>query len=181
MKSLFAYGGFGSGLIRAFAAIILLCSFQGTNVTDEYTIKGMFIYNFTKYIDWSGSKQGSNFVIAVLGHSEIEQSLQQIAANKKVNNKNIEIRMISNPAEATDCQIIFISRSSNNMLRETIEKLGSKGILIVTEDKDMALKGATINIINVDGKFKFELNETAARRDGLKIATQLEALAIHVK
>lgn len=162
------------------ALVTLLSSFQGSGVADEYAIKGMFVYNFTKYIDWSNSTQGANFSIAVYGKSAIYQSLQQIASNKKINNKSIVVRQVTHAHEAMDCQIIFIPRTNNPVLHETIEVLGSKGILIITEDKDMALKGSCINIITIDGKIKFELNETAVRRDGLKVASQLESLAIRI-
>lgn len=167
--------------IWTFLLSILFCSYQTTDNVDEYTIKGMFIYNFTKYIDWSAFKNSDSFVIAVYGESDITQNLNQIAVNKKVNNKNIKIKTITGLNESDDVQIIYIPKSNNAALKETIAKLGSKNILIVTEDKDMALKGSCINIITVDGKVKFELNESAVKRDGLKLASQLISLAIIIK
>jgi hypothetical protein len=160
---------------------LLIIPVAGMQTEDEDTVKGMFIYNFTRYIDWTGTPAGDNFVIAVYGKSGVTKNLQQITANKKVNGKPVLIRTVSNATEASDCKIIFIPKTNSGALREVIEKLGSKGILIVTEDKDLALKGSCINLIKVDGKIKFELNETAARRDGIKIASQLESLAIRIK
>jgi hypothetical protein len=174
----------GQRSFRIFLILISLVpffSFQGIDEADEYTIKGMFIYNFTKYIDWSPKVNNNAFVIAIYGRSEITKSLQRIALTKKANNRTIEIKLVNNIEEAKDCEIVFIPRSNNQVLNETIEKLGSKGILIVTEDKNMATKGSCINIINVDGKIRFELNERAVKRDGLKVASQLEALAILIK
>ncbi len=162
--------------------VILFCSsFQGSGIADEYAVKGMFLYNFTKYIDWSASASGNLFVIAVFDKSEITRNLQQIAANKKVNNRSIEIRTVHSLEDAGNCQIFFIPRASGHILKEAVEQLGGRSILIVTEEKDMAKKGSCINIIEVDGKIKFELNDNAVKRDGLKIASQLEALAIHIK
>lgn len=166
--------------------LLLICwmtssSFQGDQAMDEYAVKGMFLYNFTKYIDWSNTRSGNNFVIAVYGKSDITRNLQQIAGSKKINNKKMEVLVISSLEEAGNCQIIFIPASNNRALKETIEKMGSKGILIVTEDEDMALKGSCINLVNVEGKMKFEMNVTAVKRAGLKISSQLEALAIIIK
>src|SRR3977135_4454540 len=95
---------------RVLLLMVLLCSFRGQEPSDEYTIKGMFIYNFTRYIDWSPGKAGNTFVIAVLGRSEIIKSLQQITANKKVNNGLILVRAVTSLSEAADCQIVFIPR-----------------------------------------------------------------------
>lgn len=181
MKPLFETGKKITDVLMTLIMSFFCSAYQGQDVADEYTVKGIFIYNFTKYIDWTSAKNNTTFVIAVFGESEITKSLKQIALTKKVNNKNIEIKRIGNIEQAKDCQIVFIPRSKNGMLQETIDKLGAKGILIVTEDKDMALKGSCINIISIDGKIKFELNENAVRRDGLKIASQLEALAILIK
>src|SRR4051794_29169072 len=113
MKNFFAVRSCRAIILRGLAVLLLLCSFQEPDVADEYTIKGMFIYNFTKYIDWSSSGIKNNFVIAVYGRSEIIKSLEQIALSKKVSNKNIEIKRISNLDDASDCQIIFIPRSNN--------------------------------------------------------------------
>jgi len=167
--------------LRTLLPLLLIFPAAGMQTEDEDTVKGMFIYNFTRYIDWSGTYTGSNFIIAVYGRSGVTKSLQQITANKKVNGRPVVIRTVGAATEAADSKIIFIPKTNSVALREVIEKLGSKGILIVTEDKDLALKGSCINLIKDDGKIKFELNENAARRDGLKIASQLESLAIRIR
>lgn len=167
--------------IYTVAFLLPTIAFQGNEGMDEYAIKGMFVYNFAKYIDWTHASPSNNFRICVYGKSEITDNLFRIAANKKINNRTIEIVTINNLTDAANCQIIFISKSQNHILKEAIEKLGSQGILLVTEDTEMAQKGACMNIIQVDGKIKFELNQNAARRDGIKIANQLQSLAILVK
>jgi hypothetical protein len=173
-------------VLKAMAIMVMpllpvIFSFQEPDNNDEYAVKSMFICNFTKYIDWPEKGQGEYFVIAVFGKSEITRNLIQISMNKKVNNKILVVRTITSASEADDCQVIFIPKSNNAVLPETIERLGSRGKLIIAEDRDMALKGASINLVTVDGKIKIELSDSAVRRDGLKIANQLASLAIHVR
>jgi hypothetical protein len=54
-------------------------------------------------------------------------------------------------------------------------------VLIVTEGKNLATKGAAINFIMINNKMKFEINQTAMRNAGLRVSNQLLDLAIVVK
>ncbi len=151
---------------------------QDTAVHDEYAVKSMFICNFIRYIDWSPARPEDDFVIAVLGSSEILPGLQQLASARQINSRRIIVRTVENPLEASDCSIIFVPRLAGRQLPAVIRVLGGRGILIVTEEKGMAQKGACINIVSIDGKYRFELNRMAVMRDRLRIAQQLEKLSI---
>lgn len=45
--------------------------------------QSIFIYNFIKYIKWPDSYNSGNFIIGVVGNSDIVASLEQMAAAKK--------------------------------------------------------------------------------------------------
>ncbi|MEF8811700.1 MAG: YfiR family protein, partial [Bacteroidales bacterium] len=46
--------------------------------------KAKFIYNFTKFFEWSQSGQSGDFVIGVLGSNDIYQELEDFTEGKKV-------------------------------------------------------------------------------------------------
>ena len=45
---------------------------------NEYQIKAMFIFNFTKYVEWPENKDVNVFTIGVIGESEITEPLEKI-------------------------------------------------------------------------------------------------------
>jgi hypothetical protein len=149
------------------------------DIGNEYTIKAMFIYNFTKHIDWSQSAGAKTFRIGVIGKSDIIEALEQIASQKKADDKPIEVIQISGE-DNLSCQIIFISKSEEKKIDELLKKYSGKGVLIVSEEFKRADHCATINLITTDNKVRFEINQTAARNAGLKISGMLTNLAVAV-
>ena len=163
-----------------FSLLFLSSAFQTKNEISEPTIKALFIYNFTKYVEWPVEKDHNNIVIGFYGPSAVIDELKKICLNKKVKDRAIEIRQANDISEAEKCDIFFIPQDENDMFKYINERLNGKGVLIVTEEKGMAQKGAAINIIEQDNKVRFELNENAIKKSGLKISSQLLALAIKV-
>jgi|SRR6185436_2901730 len=155
-------------------------SFQVKNEISEPTIKALFIYNFTKYIEWPVEKNHAHIVIGFYGPSAVIDELKKICANKKVKERDLEIREANDASEAEKCDVFFIPRNESSVFKYLNEQLQGKGVLIVTEEKGMAQKGSSINIIEVDDKIRFELNENSVKQAGLKISSQLLTLAIKI-
>ena len=152
---------------------------QSSKIEDEYSIKTLFIYNFTKYIDWPAAVQKNVFEIDVIGESDILKPLNELARNKKINQKPIVIKVIEAETEAPG-DIVFIPFSKSKKLGEVLKNCKGKSALVVTEAPELAVKGATINFKTVDNKIRFELNQAAAKNSGLKLSSQLIELSIPV-
>lgn len=146
---------------------------------NEYSIKAMFIYNFTKYIDWSQSNNTKTFRIGVVGKSELFDALVLIASQKKIDNKPVEVNKITDQ-DNTVYEVIFVAKSASQKVDELSKKYLSKGVLIVSEECKHSEHCATINLITTDNKVRFEINQASARSAGLKISTVLTNLAVVV-
>ena len=155
---------------------------QDSSSPDENTIKALFIYNFTKQIEWPASNlQGQKFVISVYGDSPVREKLIAVMKGRKVFDKNVEIRLVESMDEITGSQIVFVSQNQSNKLSKINEVCAEKGILIITEEKGMAGKGAAINIVEIESHLRFEMNESAIKKQGLKVSSQLYKLAITIR
>jgi len=146
---------------------------------NEYDVKAMFVYNFTKYVEWPETSDPVVFRIAVCGNSDIIPVLQSIAQKKSIGTKKIEI-VILPPGEIASCQILFVPKSESHLLEELARKCQGKGILIVSEECRNAGKGAAINLVNSNSKIRFDIYLSAARSAGVKISSQLTSLALNV-
>src|SRR5688500_8854870 len=78
----------------------------------EANLKAVFIYNFTRYIEWDSiaNPDKNNFVIGIIGFSPVNNALAEIAKTNRVNNKRIVIRYYSKPEDIQDCHILFIPK-----------------------------------------------------------------------
>lgn len=147
---------------------------------NEYSIKAMFLLNFMKYVEWPAENNQGTFRIGVVGDSEISESLLQMIAQKQGDSRRIEVVKLGSGNQLY-CQMVFVSHTENSRVDEWIKKLGAKGVLIVTEDLKLNTGSAAINLITVDNKIRFEINQSALRVSNLKVSSRLTELAINVR
>lgn len=155
---------------------------QQDNLRDEATLKALFIYNFTKQIEWPApSLTSSKFVIGIYGRTEVGDRLTQLLGSRKIFDKPIEVRQLKAGEEMESCQIVFIAKGNVTKIADHFDKLQSKGVLTISEEKGIVNKGICINIFEKDEKMSFEISEPAIKRANLKVSKQLIDLATSVK
>lgn len=144
----------------------------------NYKYHSLFIFSFTRYVQWpEGSNQG-DFEITVLGDSPLINELTTMAQSKKVGDRNIKVNKIQSVSELKKCHILFVPAGKSALLAEIIAKINTQPILLVTEENGAGLKGSNINFIMRDGKLAFELNQAALNKQNLKVSNELSRLAI---
>ena len=164
-----------------FVAIGLMLIFSFTSAkAQKEKYHSLFIYNFSKYVKWPDDQQSGDFVIGVLGYSDIIKTLQSMAVNKKVNGSKIVIKQFNSVFDIKGCHILYVASSESGKMSQVISNTLDLPILIVSDKPGMAKKGAVINFVEREGKIKFELNQNYAESRGLKVSGSLISLAILV-
>lgn len=154
---------------------------QSIKVDTKAKIKAVFIYNFTKYIEWPTDYQASDFTIAILGDNQsLYNELTNMSKVKKVDNKPFKIKLISDVSEIGKSHIIYIPHENRANLSKALVNTKGKSALIVTETTGHAKKGASINFIILGGRQKFELNKSTAESNNLKVSSTLASIAVLV-
>lgn len=144
----------------------------------NYKMHAVFIYSFTRYVQWPEAYNQGDFEILVLGDSPILEDLKAMAQAKKVGERIIKVTKIKDPAEIRRCSMLFVSAARSNQIDEILTKVNTQSILIITEEPGLAAKGSDINFIMKDGKLAFELNQASVNKQGLKVSNELSRLAI---
>ncbi len=142
--------------------------------------QSMFIYNFSRLIEWPASYKSGEFVIGVLGNSTVFDELETFTASKKVGNQDISVVRFRDPAEITNCHILFVSFGKSNKMGEVLTKVGNRSTLIIGEKNGLVSSGAAINFVIEQDKLKFELKVDHAKSNGLKVSSSLQNMAILV-
>jgi hypothetical protein len=143
----------------------------------EANLKAVFIYNFTRYIDWDTTGAGNDFIIGIIGPSAVTGSLMEIAKKNTVKNKKIIIRQFSKPEDIEYCHILFIPQKLPFPLYSILNRVG-KGMLTISEEPGYAKQGTAFNFVIKDDKLKFEADLKAIYSAGLRAGSQLLKLAI---
>lgn len=152
----------------------------GQPTMQEYDVKSVYIYNFSKYIDHTGSDTLSNFVIGVLGDSPIVKPLQNLAREHEVNDRTIDIRHWQTLDEIENCHFMFIAPTTDARLDSVLTKVQDWKVLTIADTPGYAAAGVAINFVVIEDKVRFELNFDALNRAKLNVSSKLVKLAILV-
>ncbi|HTE29342.1 MAG TPA: YfiR family protein [Chryseolinea sp.] len=147
-------------------------------IGQNYKMHSVFIYSFTRYIQWPEAYNQGDFEILVLGDSPILEELKAMAQAKKVGDRTIKVSKISAAADIRKCNMLFLAGGKSAQIAEVMEKVNSLSTLVVSEEPGLCAKGSDINFIVKDGKLAFELNQASVTKRGLKVSNELSRLAI---
>jgi hypothetical protein len=161
--------------------IVFSSFFSAKAQLGDYKSHTVYIYNFTKYIQWPATYQAGDFVIGVYGTSPITAQLRSATANKTVGTQKIVVKQYNNLAAIDNPHILFIPNLQSKNLEALKKKLEGKSTLFVTEKNGLAKQGSHINFILRDGKWKIELNDAEVEAAGMKVSSQLSRIAIPVR
>ena len=131
-------------------------------------------------MEWPAAKQSGDFVIAVVGNSDIHPHLKALAATKTVGIQKIVIKKYSSASFLENCHMIFLSSSNSNEVGTANSKAAKFNALVVTEKSGQAKKGAGMSFVTVNGKAKFEVNESSINKNGIKVSSKLIQMGIKV-
>jgi hypothetical protein len=158
--------------------LLLVAQLKVKAQTTDYKFQSMFIFNFTKYVDWPSNYKSGDFVIGVVGNKSVVNDLELMTKEKKVGNQKIVVARYSSLSDFSKCNVLFFTEGSLLSFASVLDKLKETPTLIITEKEGLLEKGSFINFISIGGKMKFELNTAGAEKAGLKIDRTLVGLAV---
>ncbi|HTD66980.1 MAG TPA: YfiR family protein [Candidatus Limnocylindria bacterium] len=142
----------------------------------EYQVKAAFIFNFAKFVEWppaSFADGKAPLCIGVMGENPFGSDLEHVLRDKRLNSRLLTIRECRTVEEAKTCQVLFITASEKSRLKEILDGLSETHILTVGETETFVKSGGMINFVREGNRFRFEINDKAARKAGLRIASKL--------
>lgn len=138
----------------------------------------MFIYNFSRLIEWPPAARSGNFVIGVLGATEITMELELYTKGKKVGSRDISVIRFKSPEEITACHILFIPFERTKKMSDILNLLNGKSTLIITEKTGALNEGSAINFFLVEDRLKFEIKTENALKYGIKFSSKLQEMSV---
>jgi hypothetical protein len=158
-------------LLKCFALFLFIQGLVSSAKAQDEKFKAIFVYNFTKHINWPVSE--GDFMILVLGSGNIVGEIEQIALKKTVGNQPIKINRINSPGEINRGHILYITSSKNEMLPDAFALAKKKNILLVTEKSNACRGGSGINFVIQGGKLGFEISKSNIESCGLGVSSDL--------
>jgi hypothetical protein len=168
-----------------FAAAILAamrCAAAAAGSYSEDAVKAAFLYRFTGYVEWpQAALANPPFIVAVLDADGVATELARLLQTHLVQNQGAEVRPIRSIREFSNAQMLYVGPAHRDDLRHVIASLAGRPVLIVTSEEDGLDAGSTVNFLLIDQRVRFEIAVDAAQSAGLKVASELLAVAIRVR
>lgn len=153
-----------------------LLLFHNVSMAQDDKFKALFVYKFTKYVEWPAAKQSGDFVIGVLGETPIISELKSFTAKKTVGAQPIRVEKLLSVDDYAKCNILVVTTKASSQISEVVEAVKGKGVLVVTDKQGMASDYSGINFIKVDGQQNFEISKAHLADQGVKISKNLLTL-----
>jgi hypothetical protein len=144
----------------------------------EYQVKAVFLLNFTKFIEWPAEafeQPESPVTICILGEDPFGAAINQTVSGEVVNGRKIAVQRIKHLPAPKSCQVLFLGPAV-----KSLPDLGP-GVLTVGEGESFEREGGMIAFIIENRRVRFDVNQAAAERAGLKISSKLLSVARDVQ
>lgn len=145
----------------------------------EYEVKAAYLYNFARFVDWPEAAfptENAPLVVAVLGESPFGPALDSLVG-KTAKGRPLQVRRARRLDELPGVHLLFIADSERQRLSVILAALAGRPVLTVADVPHFARQGGMIQLIAAEGAVRFEINRSAALREGLEISSRLLQLA----
>lgn len=168
--------------------LLLLCGWLSplrAEQLDEERLRKVqvaYLLNFAKLITWQETPHGAQadqFIIGTYGGNPFGPGLDILAA-KKVGPRKIVIRHCRSLAEAMGCHLLFIHPQCQEPLAPLLDFLHDKPVLTISSIPGFLEQGGLIELHLKGSHVLFSINQGKAQGIGLRIPSQVLALAQHV-
>jgi hypothetical protein len=159
---------------------ILRCAAQNHNPPLDYQVKAAFLLNFTKFVEWPSSAFPSNntpITICLTGEDPFGGALQNMVAGEVVNGRSLVVQRVGSRPPA-GCRVVFVDRSQNTS--RILANVG-EGVLTVGEGEEFLREGGMIGFVIENRRVRFDINQAATARGGLKASSRLLSVARSVR
>jgi hypothetical protein len=181
-----------TGWLELVRSVLLLVAIMGIGLPtvsgqehpSEYEVKAAFLFNFAKFVEWPPEAfPGTNspIVLGVLGRNVFGNALEKTIRNRKVNNRSFQFQICNSAAEATNCQILFVSPSEKENFPKIVDTLHNASVLTVSEADGFIKAGGMVNFMIEGNNIRFQINDDAAKKARLKVSSKLLSLAAPVR
>jgi len=146
----------------------------------EYLLKAAFVYNFAKFIAWPATafaQPRAPLVLCTIGTDPFGTALASIDG-KIVRDRPLEIKRLPEGGDTAVCHMAFLKVSDPRRLSQVLQSLQRLPVLTISDTEGFLQAGGMINLIMVQNKIQFEINNDTAQRAGLTISSQLLKLAM---
>jgi len=175
---------------RSAAAIVVVASLTVVasalivaQATPESRIKAAIISKFPQFVEWPAKALDGrpSIDICVVTQDPIESELSELVSGEKLEGRPIGVRRIDRDTQLDGCHLLFVRAGAIASHRTLLQKAAALPVLTVSDGQQFLEDGGIVQLRQVGGRMRFDVNASAAQKSGLRISSQLLQLALTVR
>ncbi len=143
------------------------------DISLEYAVKAAYLTKFVPFIEWPDNvftSSSAPVTICILGADPFDGTIDKSVSGSG-SARPLAIRRIDSMVAADGCQVIYAGDAGPG----TFDPLAGKPVVTVT-DSGVSTHGM-ISFVMVDNHVRFDIDDAAAARNGIRISSKLLELA----
>jgi hypothetical protein len=144
----------------------------------EYQVRAAFLLNFTKFIEWPHVESAgaeSQARICIMGDDPFGALLDQMADGEVLQERKLVVQRLHQETPKA-CDVIYFSKGEQQDIGSVLSDIGP-GVLTVGEGDAFLREGGVIAFVVENRRVRFDINQKAAVKAGLKISSKLMSVA----
>ncbi len=170
--------------VAACALALLLPQFaMAQSSASEDAVKAAYLYKLRHYVEWPGKRSIDNepaVVIGLVGAEEVAESLLQMPGAASRPGSRVQVRRLRVGDPIDGVNLLYIGPAYWPRAEAMISQANRQGTLVVSNTEGALAHGSVLNFRYADERVRFEVALDKAERAGIKLSSQLLALALSV-
>jgi len=162
-------------------AFLLLGSLTArAQLSREYQLKAVFLYNFALFTEWptnAFADDKSPIIIGIVGADPFGSVLEQTVHGENAGGHPLVVQHFPRAADIKTCHLLFIPQSETRHVGEILKIVGDKPVLTVADADTPLTANVMIRFIVENNKVHFRINEPAARAANISLSSKLLRVA----
>lgn len=171
----------------AIFAVLALSPLQSAAAADtdapEYAVKAAYLYKLGDYIEWPAAafdSATSPIDLCIAGDDPFGNMLEANVAGQHIAGRAIHIRRLKTVEHGSGCHILYVGGSAQQRVAQALDAVSGSPVLTVTDAARDDAAGI-VHFVVKDSRVRFDIDDEAAARNGLRVSSKLFTLALSVK
>lgn len=141
----------------------------------EYEVKAGFIYNFAKFVSWppQAYEKSPGFLVLCFASNDPAVDVFYKLEGKLIRGRKIKVVAYKGEDCLEQSQILFLATQDKAFIQQVLSLVKGRSILTIGEVEGFTQWGGVINFFQSNNRLRFQINIDAARREGLRMSSQL--------
>jgi hypothetical protein len=158
------------------------CAFA--SVPLEYAVKAAYLSKFGIFVEWPNSvfdSPESPVILCIAGADPFDGTLDKVVQGQRIGNRKIVVRRMSTVSRDSGCEILYAGGSDQQSIDQALAAVSGANVLTVTDSVPDSHAPGIVEFVVQNNRVRFNIDDEAARRNGITISSHLLSLALNVR